>query len=250
MKLNLIFYGQPGAGKTWLAASFATKIKPCLYIDCEGQTFSLRRWDREAFDPVFVRPRTLADLKRLLGLLQDRSKFIASELGQAMNGNYPSLIIVDTMSEIQRIMSDSIKGVEGKVLEDVQLSQRNYGTLNAQTLSFIRTLNSFGTHTIYTYWAHQRITETTTSAMTVQLLGSSRDMALAYANYVGYLTTVQELDVGVRRQLRLRPTQGDDIERVIIHTNTTTSKGKDQLFADNKKYIINPTQQHFLDVLD
>lgn len=148
-KLNLMVYGEPGSGKTWFAASFAIHedFKPCLYIDCGGQTISLRNWNKEEFSPTFVGPRTMADLKRLLGLLQSREAFVNSELGRKMGG-YPKLIIVDTMSEVQRIFSDSITGIEGKVLGVGQLKQKDYGTLNSYTLSFIRSLNDLDTHTI------------------------------------------------------------------------------------------------------
>lgn len=241
--LNILVYGLPGSGKTWFSASFGKleRFQPTLYIDCFANTISLSSWDN--FHPTYLRPQSLADLQGILTLLSNPAKFMQSELGKQM-GSYPKLVVVDTLSELQNIIIDHAKGSSNQMLKHKALRIQDYGVVKDITLSFVRRLNRCPTHIIYTGWSSHvhASTDSRPSPLTVQLVGSSRDLLMAFVNYAGYIAKLDELPHNIRRMYGIDQAANDT--RVVICDSSSFSRGKNQL--SHHKFLLNPDAETFL----
>lgn len=96
--INALFYGEPGVGKTVLAASSSVVegMYPVLVIDVEGGTFSLR--DRYPNVDV-VRVKKWQDIQAVYNALFDQSKKGKCEY---------KTIILDSLTEIQKFSMEQI----------------------------------------------------------------------------------------------------------------------------------------------
>lgn len=92
--INMLIYGDPGAGKTVLAGSAAAvpEMSPVLFVDVEGGTYSLKSFYP---DVDVVRVKTLPEM---VGVYR--------ELG-TMQHDYKT-VVVDSLSEVQKMIMASI----------------------------------------------------------------------------------------------------------------------------------------------
>lgn len=86
--LNLLVYGEPGAGKTYLCgtAQDSEDTKPILFLDVEGGSVTLRR--RQDVDVVQIRT-----MDQLIG--------VGNELFR--NPGYYRTVIIDSLTELQKL---------------------------------------------------------------------------------------------------------------------------------------------------
>jgi hypothetical protein len=137
--LNILLYGDPGAGKTVLAgsASEIEAMSPVLVGDCEGGTYSLRSFYPEV---DVVRLTTTADVVEFYNTLR---------LGEH---GYRT-VILDSLTEIQKmVMSDIMKMViEQDADRDPDVpSIREWGKSGEQMRRIIRRFRDLPMHTIFT----------------------------------------------------------------------------------------------------
>lgn len=120
--LNILVYGQSGAGKTRLAA---TTKEPTLIISSENKTLSLQEFDL----PVIV-VETLADIKEVLQALEDPN-----------NKDFQKFkwIVIDSLSDIAEVALSSLK----KQYAD---GRQAYGELNVEMKNMIRRFKALPKH--------------------------------------------------------------------------------------------------------
>src|SRR4051812_4997929 len=86
--LNLLIYGEPGAGKTYLAATAqdSEATSPILFLDVEGGTVTIRR--RKDVDVVKV--RSMQQVEEIHNKLY------------ADTERYYKTVIIDSLTELQK----------------------------------------------------------------------------------------------------------------------------------------------------
>lgn len=137
--LNLMLYGDPGAGKTVLAGSAdeVADMSPVLLIDIEGGAFSLK-----AFYPG-VHVIRVRSLDQLVTIYKELEK-----------GEHPyRTVIVDSLSETAKMIMNNI--MAAVVAEDSDRdpdvpSLREWGKLGEQMRRMVRRFRDLPMHTIFT----------------------------------------------------------------------------------------------------
>lgn len=136
--LNMLIYGEPGAGKTVLAGSAdaVPEMSPVLVVDAEGGAYSLR-----AFYPKVdvVRVTSIADLANLLESLKAGSEY--------------KTVILDSLTEIQKMVMSVI--MQQVVAEDSDRdpdipSIREWGKNSEQVRKIVRRFRDLPMNVIFT----------------------------------------------------------------------------------------------------
>lgn len=122
--LKCLFYGQSGAGKTFLSLTFPSP----LMINLErgtGMLYPFTSFEADTYQEIL----TIFDL-----LDED-------------NGEYYSTIILDSVDELMyRIIQDTVLEYSVKRPYDDQLTQSDYGKLGRTTMDFCRRLITYAKH--------------------------------------------------------------------------------------------------------
>jgi len=137
--INMLVYGTPGAGKTVLAGSAdaVPEMRPVLFIDVEGGTFSLRERSPEV---DVVRVTSWMDLQKIYDELY------------LMKHGYRT-VVLDSLTEIQKfsmmnIMTDLVQEYPDR---DADIpSIREWGKNIEQVRKFVRAYRDLPMHTIFT----------------------------------------------------------------------------------------------------
>lgn len=87
--LKLLIYGEPGAGKTWLAATAqdSEETKPILFLDSEGGTVTIRK--RKDVDVRKI--RSMQEVQEIQNILY------------ADDGGYYKTVVIDSLTELQHL---------------------------------------------------------------------------------------------------------------------------------------------------
>ena len=137
--INMLVYGNPGAGKTVLSGSAdaVPELRPTLILDVEGGTFSIR----ERFPDVeVVRVQTWPDMQRVYDALYK------------MDHEYQT-VVLDSLTEMQkfsmyRIMADVLK--EHPDRDPEVPSIREWGKNIEQIRRLVRAFRDLPMNTIFT----------------------------------------------------------------------------------------------------
>lgn len=194
--LNNLFYGDPGAGKTTLAASAADveEMSPVILLDVEGGTLSLRKRHPNV------------DVVRLTSF--NDFNVIGDELRKDFASDSPAYktVILDSLTEIQKFgMYEIMKRVLLKAEEtgeerDPDLpSIGEWGKNIEQTRKVIRFFRDLPCHTIFTALA---MTERVRGKETAKpsLSGKLSNEVAGFIDIVGYMYK-REVDGEMKRML-------------------------------------------------
>lgn len=204
--INMLIYGNPGAGKTVLAGSSddVPELRPVLFIDVEGGTLSLR--DRHPEVEV-VRVQSWNDMQ-----------LIYNEL-YAMEHDYKT-VVLDSLTEIQKFSMYNIMWelVQEKPDRDPEVpSIREWGKNIEQIRRLVRAFRDLPMNTILTALGVTDKDSDSGKIITRPSLSGKLAMEVGgFVDIVGYLYT-KVIDGNVQR---LMLTQGTD--RVIAKDRSDT----------------------------
>jgi len=185
--INALFYGDPGAGKTYLGgtAEDHPDTSPMLVIDIEGGTLTLR--NRPNIDVVSVRSE-----KEIVK--------IHNELHASNNGYYKT-VMLDSLTELQKLDMRGIMlelvGRRPDLDPDVP-SQREWGKSAEHVRRIVRAFRDLPMNTIMTALATEFREESGATRYFPSLPGKLRSEIPGFMDIVGYLYTKQDKDNTVR----------------------------------------------------
>jgi phage nucleotide-binding protein len=220
--MNIMVYGDPGAGKTWLTGSAADdpRTGPILIGDIEGGLTTLRhRSDVDVSPPI----RSMKELEKLYNDLYKSIK----------NGKmYYKTVALDSLTELadldmRDIMKDAYSRNPDKVDKDVP-SQREWGKSRAHMRTIVRAFRDLPCHVIYTAQVATLQEEGQPTKFFPGLAGKLRTEIPGFMDIVGYLTTDASEGVIVRK-LQVQGTR-----RVVAKDRTSA-------LAPKTGFIENPT---------
>jgi len=194
--LNLLIYGHPGAGKTYLAgtAQDHEMTSPVLVLDVEGGTVTLRK--RTGIDVIQVRS-------------PQHMKEIHDSLRTDNNGYYKT-VVIDSITELQKL---DMREVMREMLQkrpdrdpDVP-DKREWGISGEHIRRIIRAYRDLEMNTIFTaLMVDYKDDKSGQVTFSPSLPGKLRNEVPGFIDIVGYLhVTVQGEEIN--RILQLQPTQ-------------------------------------------
>jgi len=202
--LNLLVYGEPGVGKTYLAgtAQDHTKTAPVLLLDVEGGTTTLRH--RPDIDVVQVRS--------MVQVVEVHNKL------KVENNGYYKTVIIDSLTELQKLdMSDIMKElVSRRPDRDPDVPDvREWGKTGTHMRNIVRAFRDLPMNTILTALVDASKDSTGTVTLYPNLPGKMKTELAGFFDVVGYLYT--------------RPDEEqEEITRIIQFTGTQKIIAKDR----------------------
>lgn len=187
-----VIYGAPGSGKTTLASTFPkTKEAPMLYIDIlEGGTKVISKSDLEFTDVVNV-----TSYEEMASILEDVFNGYAVDTdGKKVPIKY-STIVIDTITNLEYLMKESLKQDSGKTDMTLQLWGKAKDNSDAM-FNFLKKLHQ-KTGAVVVGIAHEKKTENQDNPgfdkIIPSLMTSASTSLCAKASYVWY-TKVEEVN--------------------------------------------------------
>ena len=188
--INLLLYGDPGVGKTVLAASAdaVPEMRPVIFIDVEGGTFSVRE---KYPDVKVVRVQTWNDMQSAYDALY--------------SGDHDyKTVVLDSITEIQKFSMYNIMEflVKKEPDRDPDIpSMREWGKNIEQIRKLVRAFRDLPMHTVVTALAKtDKDTKTGAMKTTPSLSGKLANEVAAFLDIVGYQYT-KVMDDELRRFL-------------------------------------------------
>lgn len=185
--LNVLIYGEPGVGKTWLAgtAEDDKATSPVLFLDVEGGVTTLRK--RKNLDVVAV--RSIDQIVKVHASLRK-------------DPDYYKTVVVDSLTELQKLdMREIMREASARNPnqdEDVP-SMREWGKSGERIRRIVRAYRDLPMNTIFT--AHTIVDKDANNATNYapSLPGKLRAELPGFLDIVGYMYTFIEDGVTIRR---------------------------------------------------
>ena len=186
--LNMLVYGEPGVGKTYLAgtAQDHDATSPVLILDIEGGTTTLRH--RQDIDVKQI--RTIAELEQTYAALKDT------------NEGYYKTVVIDSLSELQKVdMRDIMRELILKRpdLDPDVPSQREWGKSSEHMRRIVRGFRDLDMNTVFICHVDIQRDESNVEKRAPMLPGKLKMEVPGFMDIVGYLSTAIENDETVRR---------------------------------------------------
>jgi phage nucleotide-binding protein len=179
--LNLLVYGEPGAGKTYLAATAQDHedTRPILFLDIEGGTTTIRK--RKDVDVIQVRSMS-------------QIESVYAELRKEGSNPYYSTVILDSLTELQKLdMRTVMKEQYDKRPDTTDIyvpSQREWGKSGERMRIIIRGFKDLPVNTIATCMlASDKEESTGITSFFPSLPGKLRSEIPGFFDVVGYLSS-------------------------------------------------------------
>jgi hypothetical protein len=199
--LNLLVYGEPGAGKTWLGgtADDDERTRPLLVVDIEGGVTTLRH--RQGVDVVTV--RSMPELEKLHNDLYHSIQNGTMHYKTLMLDSLPELADLD----MRFIMKEAYGRNPDKVDKDVP-SQREWGKSRVHMRTIVRAFRDLPAHTIFTAQLGTLQEEGQPTKYFPGFAGKLRTEIPGFMDIVGYLYPEIEPGSGVIvRKLQVQGTR-------------------------------------------
>lgn len=208
--LNFLIYGEPGAGKTHLAATAqdSEETSPILFLDVEGGVATIRR--RKDVDVVQIR-----SIKKLDEVFTELEKETVQ---------YYRTIIIDSITELQKLDMRTVMEVEydrnpDKTDKDVP-TQRAWGKSGERMRRIIRAFRDLECNLIVTALLAQDKDESTNiTSYFPSLPGKLRSEVPGFFDIVGLLSTDTRKEGDT--QIVFRRLQTAKTQRVIAKDRTS-----------------------------
>lgn len=190
--LNLLIYGEFGAGKTWFGgtAQDHDDTAPLLVVDIEGGTTTLRH--RQDVDVIQVRNKKQLD-DTITALEKDTDR-------------YYKTILVDSLTEMQKLdMAAVMKAAFNKNPEKTDIyvpDQRAWGKSGERVREVVRRFKDLPCHTIVTcLGAESKDEKTNVTTYYPSLPGKLRSEIPGFFDIVGWLRVETERGEGNEERL-------------------------------------------------
>jgi len=207
--ISVFIYGEPGAGKTFLAgtAQDHPDTSPVIIFDIEGGVTTLRR--RKDIDVIQI--RSVKELEQ---------KY--NELAADTSGHYKT-VIVDSLTELQKldmrdIMEEQYQRKPDTTDKDVP-SQREWGKSGEHIRKIVRAFRDLPMNSIFTALAALDKDEGGVVTFYPDLPGKLRVHIPGFVSIVGYLSAIEEKGE-IQRRLQVAKT------RRVIAKDRTDSLGQ------------------------
>jgi hypothetical protein len=207
--INALFYGDPGAGKTYElgTCSWSEDFSPMILLDIEGGSMTLRKFPQDRIKVVQV--RSIDQLVKIHETLRTKN-----------NGHFKT-VGIDSLTEFQKLDMNTVMGEfyekdPDKHDKDVP-NQRAWGKSGERVRRIIRAYRDLPMHFLATAHQADREDERTGRVTTYPSLpGKLRAEVPGFFDIVGHLRAVQGGEgEGVERVLQIAKT-----ERVIAKDRT------------------------------
>lgn len=174
--VNFLVYGDPGVGKTVLSASadLVPDMRPVIFVDIEGGTFSIR----EKYPEVkVVRVQSFEEMQKVYDAL-------------LMEDHGYQTVVLDSLTEIQKFSMYEIMRMVVKKDSDRDPdvpSMREWGKNIEQIRKFVRAFRDLPMHTIFTALAKTDKDQRTGAVKTTpSLSGKLANEVAGFLDIVGY----------------------------------------------------------------
>ena len=188
--INLLIYGDPGVGKTVLAASadIVPEMRPVIFVDIEGGTFSIR----EKYPDVrVVRVQNFTEMQQIYDALLTQEHEYRT-------------VVLDSLTEIQKFSMYEIMEMTVKKDPDRDPdvpSMREWGKNIEQIRKFVRAFRDLPMHSIFTALAKtDKDGKTGAIKTTPSLSGKLANEVAGFLDIVGFHYT-KVMEDRVRRFL-------------------------------------------------
>jgi phage nucleotide-binding protein len=189
--LNILIYGDPGVGKTYLLGTAEDHIKtsPVLLIEVEGGAKTIRHRNIDV-----VPARTLTQVQKVLNTL-----ILAGD------DLYYKTVCLDSLSELQKldmrfIMKQAKEASKNPDKFDIDVpSQREWGKSLEHTRAIVRAFRDLPCNTILTALAADKSEDGKVIEIFPSLPGKARNEIPGFMDIVGYYYAQQQGPTTVRR---------------------------------------------------
>jgi hypothetical protein len=180
--LNVLIYGPPNAGKTYLAATLEDhkELSPCCHLGFEKGLLTVAYRKNYAAKEI----RTIGELEKVVGQLQDDSRSAKP---------YFKSLVIDNATELQNLDIDTVMRETKKLArnpENVDIdvpSPREWGKIGKRLRRAVVSLRDLPLHTVWTAWRGEYVDDADITHYFPKLAGHMKNEFSGYFDIVGML---------------------------------------------------------------